>query len=116
MLKFFIRAFILAFVILGLAFYIPGIEVKSFTAALLFAVAIALCNAVIAPILLVISFPITVLTVGLFALVVNAFTFWVASLISYGIEITTFWAAFWGGLITWAVSFMLNEWLSDRSL
>lgn len=112
-IKFLIRLVIMAFVILGLAHLIPGIEVPTYPEALIFALVLAICNAVIAPILLIISFPITVLTVGLFALVVNAFTFWLAAQFSYGIHILTFWAAFWGGLITWAASFCLNEWLSD---
>src|SRR3990172_7949616 len=103
----------MAFVILGLAHILPGLEVPNFRDALIFAFVAAVCNAVIAPILLIISFPLTVLTVGLFALVVNAFTFWVASMLSYGIEITSIWGAFWGGLITWIVSFSLNEWLGD---
>lgn len=113
MLKFLIRLVIMAFVILGLAAILPGLEVPNFKDALIFAFVAAICNAVIAPILLIISFPLTVLTVGLFALVVNAFTFWIASELSYGIHITSFWGAFWGGLVTWIVSFVLNEWLGD---
>lgn len=103
----------MAAVIFGLAVILPGLEVPNFRDALIFAFVAAVCNAVIAPILLIISFPLTVLTVGLFALVINAFTFWIASQISYGIEITSIWGAFWGGLITWVVSFSLNEWLGD---
>lgn len=113
MIKFFIRLVIMALVILALAHIVPGLEVPNFRDALLFALVAAICNAVIAPVLLIISFPLTVLTVGLFALVVNAFTFWVASLLSYGIHVTSFWGALWGGLGTWMTSFCLNEWLGE---
>lgn len=114
MVKFFIRLFIIALVILGAAHVLPGLVVPNFLDAVIFAFVVGLCNATIAPILIICTFPLTVLTVGLFALVINAFTFWLASLISYGIEITSFWGAFWGGLITWITSFILNEWLADR--
>lgn len=112
-LKFLIRLFVMAAVIFGLAVVLPGLEVPNFRDALIFAFVAAICNAVIAPILLIISYPLTVLTVGIFALLVNAFTFWLASEISYGIHITSFWGALWGGLITWIVSFTLNEWLGE---
>lgn len=112
MLKFLLRVVILAGLILGLAHILPGLYVPNFPDAVLFALIVALLNAFIAPILIVISFPITVMTVGIFALFINIFLFWLASLISYGVYITNFWGAFWGGIIVAVVSFLLNEWLS----
>src|SRR3990172_8671810 len=100
----FIRWFILAFVILGIAHTIPGIYVSSFGAALLFALVLGVINAFIRPLLLILSLPITLLTVGLFALVINALTFWLAGSISAGVHVEGFWGAFWGGLIVWAAS------------
>ncbi len=114
MLKFLIRIVILALVILGLAYIIPGLEVPNFWDALIFATIAAIFNGVIAPIIIAVSFPLTVLTVGVFALLVNVFTFWLASLISYGVNITSFWGAFWGGVVVWFVSFTTNRWLTDR--
>ncbi len=114
MWRFILRVVILGAVILGLAHIVPGLEVPNYPDALLFAFIVALLNAFISPILIVISFPITVMTVGIFALLINVFMFWVASLISYGIHITSFWGAFWGGIITSIVSFMLNHWLSNK--
>jgi|GEM_PF-1164114 len=110
--KFIARVVILAAIILGLAHILPGLDVPNFPDALLFALIVALLNAFIAPILIVISFPITVMTVGIFALLINIFLFWVASLISYGVHITNFWGAFFGGLIVTFASFILNHWLS----
>lgn len=113
MWKFLLKVIILGAVILGLAHVIPGLDVPNYPDALLFALIVAIFNATIAPVLIVISFPITVMTVGIFALLINVFLFWVASLISYGIHITEFWGAFWGGIIVCIVSFFLNLWLSD---
>lgn len=113
MLKFVVKVLILAAVILGLAHIIPGLVVPNYPDALLFALIVALLNAFIAPILIVISFPITVMTVGIFALLINVFLFWVASLVSYGIHITDFWGAFWGGILVSFASFLLNLWLAE---
>lgn len=113
MIKFIVRVVILAGVILGLAHILPGLTVPNFQDALLFACIAALLNATITPILIVISFPLTVMTVGLFALLINAFVFWLASLLSYGIEITSFWGALAGGFIVWLVSSFLNRWLIE---
>ncbi|HSX04031.1 MAG TPA: phage holin family protein [Rhabdochlamydiaceae bacterium] len=113
MIKFIIRVLILAGVIVGIAHLLPGLSVPHLENALIFAFVVAILNATITPILIVISFPLTVMTVGIFALLVNTFVFWLASLLSYGIEITSFWGAFWGGLIVWAVSAFLNRWLVE---
>lgn len=114
MWRFIVRVVILAGIILGLAHILPGLDVPDFRDALLFAFIVALLNATITPILIVISFPITVMTVGLFAVLINVFIFWLASLISYGVQITNFWGAFWGGIIVATASFFLNNWLANR--
>jgi putative membrane protein len=113
MVNFIIRVLILAGVIMGMAHLVPGITVPHFENALIFAFVTAILNATITPILIVISFPLTVLTVGLFALLINTFVFWLASLLSWGIEIHSFWGAFWGALIVWAASAFLNRWLVE---
>ncbi len=113
MWRFALKVVILGALILVLAHILPGLDVPNYPDALLFALIVAVLNATIAPILIVISFPITVMTVGVFALMINVFLFWVASLISYGIHITDFWGAFWGGIIVCVASFLLNLWLAE---
>ena len=113
-MKFILRVILLAAIILGLAHLLPGLEVPNFGDALLFALIVAILNATITPILILISFPLTVLTIGLFAVLINVFVFWLASLISYGIHITNFWGAFWGGTIVSISSFFINQWLSGN--
>ena len=116
MWRFILKVVILAAVILGLAHILPGLDVPNFPDALLFSLVVAFLNATITPILIVVSFPITVMTIGLFAVLINVFVFWLASLISYGIHITNFWGAFLGGIIVTVVSFFLNQWLSNLNL
>ncbi len=115
MWRFVVRVVILGAVILGLAHVLHGLVVPNFPDALLFALVVAIFNAFITPILLIISLPLTVLTIGIFALLVNALVFWLASLISYGVMITSFWGAFWGGLIVSIASFILNELLQKHA-
>ena len=103
-----VRLVLMALVILGIAHTIPGIEVPNFWSAALFACMLALFNGVIRPILLILTLPVTILTIGLFALVVNGLTFWMAGELSFGVHITSFWGAFWGGALTWAASSVLS--------
>lgn len=111
MWRFILRVIILAAVILGIAHFIPGLQVPNFWDALLFSFILAIINATITPVLIAISFPLTVITIGLFPLLINTFVFWLASTISYGIHITSFWAAFFGGIIVSLLSFIINQWL-----
>ncbi|MBC9072189.1 phage holin family protein [Thauera sp. CAU 1555] len=92
---------------------IDGLRVESWTAALLTALLLGLINALVRPILILITLPITVLTLGLFTLVINAFLFWgVAALVS-GVHVADFWTAFWSALLysllTWLVGLALGD-------
>lgn len=88
---------------------IPGIIIHTTTEAVFFALVLSAINALVRPVLIVLTLPITILTLGLFTLVINVFTFWIASEISYGVEILSFSAAFWGGFIVWIASFLTNR-------
>jgi len=78
---------------------VSSITVSSWTAALLFALLLGLVNASIKPLLLLITLPISVLTLGIFALVINALAFWAVAGLIGGIVVPTFWSAFWGALL-----------------
>ena len=77
----------------------PGISFTSFWAALIASLVIGFLNALIRPLLILLTLPINVLTLGLFTLIINAFIFWLASTIVKGFDITSFGAAFWGAVI-----------------
>ncbi len=91
---------------------VGGISVTGFSTALVAALVIALLNALIRPILIVLTLPITALTLGLFILVINALLFWAASRFVSGFHVTDFWSALWGALLysllTWLVSLALG--------
>jgi len=77
-----------------------------------------LVNAVLKPIALLLSLPLLVLTLGLFALVVNALLFWLIGAISNGLglefEVNGFWSAFWGAIVVSVVSWLLSIVVKDR--
>ncbi|MCB1085226.1 MAG: phage holin family protein [Chlamydiia bacterium] len=109
MILFIARVIITTIVVLICAHTLPGLEVKDNLDALFFGIILAVINSIIRPILTLLTLPITIFTLGLFLLVINGFTFWLASEISYGVHITTFWGAFWGGLIIWVTGIFTNR-------
>ncbi len=113
MMTFIIRLIINALVILGVAHFIPGIFVASIWAALAFAIILGIVNAIIRPLLILLTLPVSVITLGLFTLVINTFTFWLASLVSFGVHVETISAAFWGGLICWIAALLTNHFVKS---
>jgi len=100
---------------------VPGIRVdgNAFVAVAIMAVVLAFVNAFIRPVLRFLSCGAIVLTLGLFLLVVNALTLWLASWIvqnwfHLGFVVDGFWAAFWGGIIVSVVSFLINLLLPEE--
>ena len=89
----------LAVAIMFVGWIIPGITISSFLTALLASVVIALVNVVIKPILVFLTLPINILTLGLFILVINALLFMFVAYLVPGVEVDGFWSAFWGATI-----------------
>ena len=92
----------------------PGIQLDGLASALVAALLLGLVNAIVRPILVVLTFPITLLTLGLFLLVLNAFCLWLVSVFVPGFHVAGFWPAFWGALIVSVVSWILTALISDR--
>ena len=105
-----LRWLINALAIMLMAFYLPGIGVSSFYAAIIAALVLGILNALIRPLIILLTLPVNIITLGLFTLIINAFLFWFASTIVKGFYVSGFWAAFWGALIMWLVSWGTN-WL-----
>lgn len=100
---------------------VPGIRIdgNAYLAVAVMAVVLALVNAFIRPVLRLLSCGAIVLTLGLFILVVNALTLWLASWIvqnwfHLGFVVDGFWSAFWGGIIISVVSFLINLLLPEE--
>ncbi len=102
-----------AFVIMFIAWIVPGISVDSFLNALIVSVIIALINVFIKPILVLVTLPINIVTLGLFTLVINALLFMFVSHIAPGFEVDGFLSAFIGALLLSILSVGINSIGSD---
>ncbi len=85
--------------LLFVAYVYSGVVVQSFPSALIAAFVIGLFNVVLRPILVVLTLPVTIVTVGLFLFVINALMFWAAASVLDGFQVTGFGAALIGSLI-----------------
>ncbi|MFA7439055.1 phage holin family protein [Castellaniella sp.] len=85
--------------LLIVALILPGIVVSSFGSALIAALVLGLLNAAVKPLLVLLTLPLTVVTLGLFLLVINALVFWLAGSILRGFQVEGFWWALVGAII-----------------
>jgi putative membrane protein len=93
---------------------VPGIELSGVLVALGAGLVLGLINAVVRPILLLLTLPVTLLTLGLFIFVLNAFCLWLTSVLIKGFEVQGAWAALFGSLIVSIISWLLTAFVSDR--
>ncbi len=96
------------------AYLFPGIEVAGFGAALFAAVVLGILNAFFRPILIILTLPINILTLGLFTFVINAFLLMMTSGVIGGLHVDGFGSALLGSLIISLVSWGLSSFISDR--
>lgn len=104
------RWIINAAALLLVAYLYPGVMVESFFAALIAALVLGLVNAVIRPVLLLLTLPVTVLTLGLFIFVINALLFWFVAEVVQGFKVTGFWAAMIGSIL-YSVITLVTSWV-----
>jgi putative membrane protein len=109
-----LRWIVNALVIYGLAYFLPGIDITNYYMALLVVVVFALVNAIIGGLLKLLSLPITLLTLGLFALVINGLMFWLTAAFVPGFDIVGFWPAFVGALIYTVATALTNKLLKSK--
>ncbi|KQX91421.1 phage holin family protein [Variovorax sp. Root473] len=88
-----------AVALLAVAYLYSGVQVQSFGSALLAAAVIGLLNMVVRPVLVILTLPVTIVTLGLFLFVINALLFWAASGLLGGFHVSGFFAALLGSLI-----------------
>ena len=93
---------------------VPGITVESTGAALAAIVLLALLNALLRPVLYLLSIPLIIMTLGLFMVIINALLLELTAYLVKGFVVEGFWAAFWGALIISVVSSILNLMISDQ--
>ena len=95
--------------LLAVAYLYNGVQITSFTAALVAAAFVGLFNTVLRPILVILTLPVTVLTLGLFLFVINALMFWSAAGLLEGFNVTGFGAALIGSLIYSALGIVIDS-------
>ena len=111
---FLIRAVVNALAIWLATEIVPGLEAGSVTTVVVAALVLGLVNAIVRPVLLVLTLPLTLVTLGLFLFVLNALCLWLTSAVVPGFDVRGFWPAFWGALIVSALSWIVNGFVSDR--
>jgi len=97
-----------ALALLIITYLVPSIHIRSFGTALIVALVLGLIYAVIRPVLIILTLPVTIVTLGLFILIVNALCFWLAASLLKGFEVSGFWAAFFGSILYSIVSWLLS--------
>lgn len=98
-----------AVALLAVAHFFSGVQVQSFGSALIAAFVIGLFNVVLRPVLVVLTLPVTVVTLGLFLFVINALMFWSAAGILEGFHVQGFGAALIGSLIYTVLGMVINS-------
>lgn len=99
MLKLLAKWVLSAAALLFVAYIYSGVQVQSFGAAMIAALVIGLLNAIVRPILVVLTLPVTIVTLGLFLFIINALMFWAAASVLGGFHVQGFVAALIGSLI-----------------
>ncbi len=111
-MNFLVRLLISALVAFGLSYLLPGIHIDSFVTALILALVLALLNALLKPFLVLLSLPITIITLGLFLLVINAAIILIAAKLVDGFKVDGFWWALLFSILLSVTSSLLSA--SDK--
>lgn len=98
-MKLMLRWGLLASALMLVAQLYPGVQVTSFGGALVAALVLGLLNTLVRPVLILLTLPVTLLTLGLFLFVINALMFWVAASVLEGLHVAGFWEALVGSLL-----------------
>jgi putative membrane protein len=118
-MPFLVRLLINAAALWVATYFVSGITYSgSWTSLLLVALVFGVLNASVRPLLKLLTFPLLILTLGLFTFVINAvmllITGWVSERLHLGFQVAGFWPAFWGGLVISIVSLVMSLLVTSR--
>lgn len=106
-----------AVALLALPYVVPGVQVSGFGTALVAALVLGLVNTLIRPLVVLLTLPATILTLGLFILVINGLLFWAVATFVDGFQVAGFWAAVLGAIvysvISWVASLLVPSGKKD---
>lgn len=108
------RWLISAVSLLIISYIVPGIEVQGFFYALIAAVFLGVLNAIVRPVLIILTLPLTILTLGLFLFVVNGIMLMLVSLVIKGFQVNGFWPAVWGALLLSVINWFSNSYINSK--
>ena len=94
--------------LIAVAYLMPSITVSSFGAALIAALVLGLVNAIVRPVLVLLTLPVTILTLGLFIFVLNGLLFWMVASWLEGFNVAGFWSGVLGAILFSLVSWLLS--------
>lgn len=97
-----------AVALLAVAYLLPGITLASFWSAMVAALVLGLLNTLVKPVLILLTLPITIVTMGLFLLVLNALVFWLAGSLFRGFQVEGFWWAVAGAILYSLISALFS--------
>jgi putative membrane protein len=112
-MRFLLRLLLNGLAIGAAAWLVPGVRLAGFPPAIAAAALLGFVNAIIRPVLLLLTLPFTLVTLGLFIFVVNAICFGLTAALVPGFDLSGFGAAFFGALVVSLVSWLLNALLVD---
>ena len=98
----------------AVAYVLPGIAVADFGTAMIAAVVLGLVNAIIRPILILLTLPATILTLGLFIFVINGLLFWMVGSWFEGFHVSGFWSGFFGAIVYSLISMAISALVMPR--
>jgi putative membrane protein len=113
-MNFIIRLIITGAVAFGLTSFLPGIHIESFWTAIILALVLAILNSIVKPILVILTFPITILTFGLFLFVINALIILIAGNFINGFKVDGFWWALLFSLLLSIISSILRPLIKEK--
>jgi len=108
-----LRWLILTAAVLAASWLLTGVRVNGIFPAILAAALLGICNAVLRPLLIVLTLPLNILTLGLFTFVINALMLLLVSAVIPGFYVLGFWTAFFGALIISVTSWLLNRFIGS---
>ena len=108
-MHFLLRVCVNAIALMIVAYLLPGVSVTGFIGALVAAFVLGIVNAILRPILIILTLPIQIVTLGLFTFVINAVLFYWVGHWGIGLVVNGFWPAFWGAIVLAVVSFLLSS-------
>jgi len=108
-MNFIMRIVVTSIVAFGLSYILSGVQIDTFTTAIVLAIVLAILNAIVKPILIFITFPITIVTLGLFLFVINALIIILADKLLKGFSVNGFWWALLFSLLLSIVTSVLYK-------